>query len=267
MSRAVPACPHCARPDEQPLVCDRCGWRWYANPKPAAAVLLERQADGAMEPSVLLLRRAVEPGLGAWDLPAGYLDPGESFEIAARRETREEAGIDVELIALAGVYHSAPGQRGDRCLPRAIAFEPMPTVRDRLRVERPRLGRALGGDRLAAANGVRRPWPRPSRTGLPAAGGPIGGARSRYTRARPTLDRRPMPDSPVRVAVTGAAGQIGYALLFRLASGAAFGPGHAGRAPAPRAGGSAAGPRRRANGARGLRLSSAREHRLHLRHR
>jgi malate/lactate dehydrogenase len=29
---------------------------------------------------------------------------------------------------------------------------------------------------------------------------------------------------PVRVAVTGAAGQIGYALLFRIASGAMFGP-------------------------------------------
>ena len=33
-----------------------------------------------------------------------------------------------------------------------------------------------------------------------------------------------MPDSPVSVAVTGAAGQIGYALLFRLASGQALGP-------------------------------------------
>ncbi|HEX2883260.1 MAG TPA: malate dehydrogenase, partial [Candidatus Limnocylindria bacterium] len=33
-----------------------------------------------------------------------------------------------------------------------------------------------------------------------------------------------MSDSPVRVAVTGAAGQIGYALLFRIASGQAFGP-------------------------------------------
>ncbi len=108
MTRPVPACPHCATPDEQPLTCERCGWRWYSNPKPAAAVLLERQDEGAAEPSVLLLRRAVQPGLGAWDLPAGYLDPGESFEIGARRETREEAGIDVELLALAGVYHSAP---------------------------------------------------------------------------------------------------------------------------------------------------------------
>jgi len=103
VNRPVAICPHCARLDEQPLVCDRCAWRWHANPKPAAAVLVEREADDAAEPSVLLLRRAVEPGLGAWDLPAGYLDPGESFEQAARRETLEEAGIEVELMGLNGV--------------------------------------------------------------------------------------------------------------------------------------------------------------------
>src|SRR5438876_11311478 len=33
-----------------------------------------------------------------------------------------------------------------------------------------------------------------------------------------------MAISPIRVAVTGAAGQIGYALIFRIASGAMFGP-------------------------------------------
>jgi ADP-ribose pyrophosphatase YjhB (NUDIX family) len=108
MSRTVPVCPHCSSPEEEPLVCDRCGWRWHDNPKPAAAVLLERTPDGAAEPSVLLLRRAVEPGLGEWDLPAGYLDPGESFELAAVREAREESGIEVELLALTGVYHSPP---------------------------------------------------------------------------------------------------------------------------------------------------------------
>jgi NADH pyrophosphatase NudC (nudix superfamily) len=108
VSLPVPACPRCATADEVPLTCDRCGWRWYANPKPAAAVLLERRADDDAEPSVLLLKRAVEPGFGEWDLPAGYLDPGESFEMAARRETREESGIEVELVALTGVYHSPP---------------------------------------------------------------------------------------------------------------------------------------------------------------
>jgi malate dehydrogenase len=34
----------------------------------------------------------------------------------------------------------------------------------------------------------------------------------------------PVPNSPVKVAVTGAAGQIGYSLLFRIASGALLGP-------------------------------------------
>src|SRR5471032_73634 len=33
-----------------------------------------------------------------------------------------------------------------------------------------------------------------------------------------------MSKAPIRVAITGAAGQIGYSLLFRIASGAAFGP-------------------------------------------
>ncbi|MEP6685942.1 MAG: malate dehydrogenase, partial [Verrucomicrobiota bacterium] len=31
-------------------------------------------------------------------------------------------------------------------------------------------------------------------------------------------------NSPIKIAVTGAAGQIGYALLFRIASGEMFGP-------------------------------------------
>ncbi len=105
MSTASPVCPHCVEPDEEPIVCDRCSWRWHANPRPAAAVLVERAADrGQVE--ILLLRRAVEPGFGAWDLPAGYLDPHESFEQAAIREAREESGLAVELTELTGVYHS-----------------------------------------------------------------------------------------------------------------------------------------------------------------
>jgi len=126
MLRSVPACPHCATDDEQPLVCERCGWRWYANPKPAAAVLLERGADEG-EPEVLLLRRAVEPGLGSWDLPAGYLDPRESFEHGARREAREESGLDVELIDLSGVYHS-PAANAVTAVFRARPADPAASV-------------------------------------------------------------------------------------------------------------------------------------------
>jgi 8-oxo-dGTP pyrophosphatase MutT (NUDIX family) len=122
MSLTVVACPHCARPDEQPLICGRCAWRWYANPKPAAGVILERDS------SVLLLRRAVEPGLGAWDLPAGYLDPGESPEEAARRETREESGLEIDLVRLIGVYTSRPGN-AVACIYLARLVDPSATVR------------------------------------------------------------------------------------------------------------------------------------------
>ena len=54
--------------------------------------------------SVLLVRH-VE---GRWTLPAGAMDAGESPAEAARRETREEASIDVELLRLAGVYGGYP---------------------------------------------------------------------------------------------------------------------------------------------------------------
>jgi len=127
MSRSVPACPHCAAPSERPLLCDRCGWRWHANPLPAAAVLLERPgSDGEL--AILLLRRAVDPGRGGWDLPAGYLDPGESFEVGARREAAEEAGIEVALTTLAGAYHSAAGN-AVTVVYRARALDPRAPVR------------------------------------------------------------------------------------------------------------------------------------------
>ena len=108
MSTPVPLCPHCSAPAERPLVCERCGWRWVSNPYAAAGVLIERQDEDG-EPSVLLLRRAIDPGFGGWDLPAGYLDPGESAEEGALREAREEAGIHIELVALVGVYSSKAG--------------------------------------------------------------------------------------------------------------------------------------------------------------
>ena len=45
---------------------------------------------------VLLARRGKEPSYGLWSLPGGAVDVGEDLKTAARRETREECGIEVE---------------------------------------------------------------------------------------------------------------------------------------------------------------------------
>ncbi len=66
--------------------------------------------------------------MGAWDLPAGYLDPGESPEEAARRETREESGLEVELVRLVGVYTSRPGN-AVACIYLARQVDPSAAVR------------------------------------------------------------------------------------------------------------------------------------------
>jgi len=83
-------------------ICPSCGLVIYHNPKVVAGVIPVR--DG----QVALVRRAMNPGRGAWVFPGGYVDRGETVEDAARRETWEETGLRVRLERLLGVY-SRPG--------------------------------------------------------------------------------------------------------------------------------------------------------------
>jgi mutator protein MutT len=53
---------------------------------------------------VLLVKRAAEPMAGAWSLPGGRLEVGETVEQAVVREAREETGLEVEPRRLLGVY-------------------------------------------------------------------------------------------------------------------------------------------------------------------
>jgi len=50
---------------------------------------------------LLLIQRLRQPEAGAWGLPGGKVDFGEPAEETARREIREELGIEIELTGLA----------------------------------------------------------------------------------------------------------------------------------------------------------------------
>ena len=102
-------CPRCGRSADVEfprfISCAHCGYGAYYNPKPVAAAI-PATADGR----IILLRRGFQPGKGLWTFPGGFVDLGESVEEAARRETREELEIDVELGPVVGVY-SRPEDR------------------------------------------------------------------------------------------------------------------------------------------------------------
>jgi ADP-ribose pyrophosphatase YjhB (NUDIX family) len=57
---------------------------------------------------VLLCKRAIEPRHGYWTLPAGFMENNESTADAARRETVEEAGANIELGKLFTLLNVVP---------------------------------------------------------------------------------------------------------------------------------------------------------------
>ena len=79
-------------------VCTTCNIIHYQNPKMVVGCIPE------WEDKILLCRRAIEPRLGWWTLPAGFMENNETLEQAAARETLEEANARVEIGDLYAVY-------------------------------------------------------------------------------------------------------------------------------------------------------------------
>jgi ADP-ribose pyrophosphatase YjhB (NUDIX family) len=79
-------------------VCEHCGFIAYENPKIVVGSVVR---DGN---HILMCRRAIEPRIGYWTIPAGYLEMHETPADGARREAREEADAELALDGLLAVY-------------------------------------------------------------------------------------------------------------------------------------------------------------------
>ena len=78
--------------------CASCGAVVFLDPKLAVLVV------ASLDSRILMVRRDIDPMMGRWSFPSGYVDRGEAVEEAAIREVREETSVDVELDGLLGVY-------------------------------------------------------------------------------------------------------------------------------------------------------------------
>ena len=84
--------------NRQRLVCPDCEYVAYENPKVVVGVV------ATWEDKVLMCKRAIEPRLGYWTLPAGFMEMGETPQEGAAREAWEEAYAKLEIIDLLAVY-------------------------------------------------------------------------------------------------------------------------------------------------------------------
>ena len=80
-------------------VCTHCGTIHYQNPRIIAGCVPDHEGR------ILLCRRAIEPRLGYWTVPAGFMENRETIQQAAARESLEEARAAVQIGSLLAIVH------------------------------------------------------------------------------------------------------------------------------------------------------------------
>jgi ADP-ribose pyrophosphatase YjhB (NUDIX family) len=103
--------------DRERLTCPDCGFIAYENPKMVAGSVV------SVGDRIMLCRRAIEPRMGYWTLPAGYLELNETPAEGAAREAWEEARARIAIDALLAVF-SIPRISQVQLIYRATRAEP-----------------------------------------------------------------------------------------------------------------------------------------------
>jgi len=84
--------------DIERLTCPECDFIHYENPHIVAGAVVTYNAQ------FLLCKRAIEPRLGFWTIPAGYMELNETPEQGATREAQEEACAKIHIDSLLALY-------------------------------------------------------------------------------------------------------------------------------------------------------------------
>lgn len=104
-------CPSCGSKLGDPgahggLKCTGCARTWHPPYSPTAGAAIVKEGR------VLVTIRAREPNKGRFDIPGGFLNPGEDPITGLKREMREELGIEIEA-SLEDCLQMAPHKYGD----------------------------------------------------------------------------------------------------------------------------------------------------------
>jgi 8-oxo-dGTP diphosphatase len=100
-------CPWCGIPWKTPestsrisnhIRCTNCEFILYQDPKVAVCVIIE------INGKIVIIKRSLPTENGDWAIPGGFVDAGESVEMAAIREVKEEVLLDIAITRLIGVY-------------------------------------------------------------------------------------------------------------------------------------------------------------------
>lgn len=116
-------CSYCgtkfAEPLAYPRTCASCGVTIWANPIPVAVVLVPvRDGDRT---GLLVVRRAIPPGVGQLALVGGFVEEHESWQHGGAREVREETGVIVPAAGLEPMWYASTEPRPNRVLLFSVA--------------------------------------------------------------------------------------------------------------------------------------------------